>query len=131
MLTMDFVTDPGHWRERAKSIRVTAQSLDDDDAKVRMLKIAEGYEALSRQSEESRDRVRQIEDAERDRGERRHYMGRKPSFDRTQLDAVRDLLGKGLGISETAKQARVSRQTVYRIQADPAGAETALVRWRG
>jgi DNA invertase Pin-like site-specific DNA recombinase len=48
-------------------------------------------------------------------------MGRKPSFDRTQLDAIRDLLGKGLGVTETAKQARVSRQTVYRIQADLAG----------
>jgi DNA invertase Pin-like site-specific DNA recombinase len=71
-----------------------------------------------------------IEDAERDRGERRHYMGRKPSFDRAQLNAVRDLLGKGLGVSETAKQARVSRQTIYRIQADLAGAEAALMRWR-
>jgi putative DNA-invertase from lambdoid prophage Rac len=71
------------------------------------------------------------EDAERERGERRHYMGRKPSFDRKQLDAVRDLLGQGLGISETAKGARVSRQTVYRIQADPAGAEAALTRWGG
>jgi DNA invertase Pin-like site-specific DNA recombinase len=58
-------------------------------------------------------------------------MGRKPSFDRTQLDAVRDSLGKGLGVSETAKQARVSRQTVYRIQADLAGAEAAVMRWRG
>jgi hypothetical protein len=35
-----------------------------------------------------------------------------------------------LGLSETAKQARVSRQTVYRIQADLAGAEAALMRWR-
>jgi hypothetical protein len=52
MLAMDFVTDPEHWRERAESIRVTAQSLDDDDAKVRMLRIAEGYEELSRQSDQ-------------------------------------------------------------------------------
>ena len=54
MLTMDLMTDPEHWRERAKSILVTAESLDDDDAKARMLRIAKGYEALSRQSEERR-----------------------------------------------------------------------------
>ena len=55
MLTMDFlVTDPEHWRERAESIRVTANSLNDADAKARMLKIAEGYEVLRRQTEERR-----------------------------------------------------------------------------
>ena len=69
------------------------------------------------------------EDPERDRGERRHYMGRKPSFSRQQLETVRALLGQSIGISETAKKARVSRQTVYRIQGDPAGAEAALLRW--
>jgi hypothetical protein len=54
MLTMDFATDPEHWRERAKNIRVTAESLDDHDAKARMLRIAKGYEALSQRSEERR-----------------------------------------------------------------------------
>jgi hypothetical protein len=52
MLAMGFVTDPEHWRERAESIRLTASSLKDEHAKARMLKIAEGYEALRRQSEE-------------------------------------------------------------------------------
>ncbi len=55
MLTMDYlVTDPEHWAERAKDIRVTASSLRDQDAKSRMLKIAEGYERLRRQTEERR-----------------------------------------------------------------------------
>lgn len=51
MLTMGFVTDPEHWRERAEDMRLTA-SLKNEGAKARMLKIAEGYEALRRQSEE-------------------------------------------------------------------------------
>jgi hypothetical protein len=54
MLTMGFVTDPEHWRERAEDIRVTARSLHDADAKARMLKIADGYEALRKQTEDRR-----------------------------------------------------------------------------
>jgi hypothetical protein len=49
---MGFVTDPDHWRERAQGMRLTASSLKDERAKARMLKIAEGYDALGRQSEE-------------------------------------------------------------------------------
>jgi hypothetical protein len=52
MLTMGFVTDPQHWRERAEHMRLTANSLKDEQAKTRMLRIAEGYEALRRQTEE-------------------------------------------------------------------------------
>jgi len=52
MLTMGFVTDPEHWRERAEDIRLTANSLKDEHAKARILKIAEGYEALRRQTEQ-------------------------------------------------------------------------------
>ena len=55
MLATGFlVTDPEHWRQRAEGIRVTANSLDDPQTKARMLKIAEGYEALRRQTEERR-----------------------------------------------------------------------------
>jgi hypothetical protein len=52
MLIMRFVADPEHWRERAEDMRLTASSVKDEHAKARMLKIAEGYEALRRQSEE-------------------------------------------------------------------------------
>jgi hypothetical protein len=52
MFAMGFVTDPEHWRERAESMRLTASSLKDENAKARMLKIAEGYEALGRQTEQ-------------------------------------------------------------------------------
>jgi hypothetical protein len=55
MLTTEYlVTDPEYWREQAESIRVTASSLHDADAKARMLKIADGYEALRKQAEERR-----------------------------------------------------------------------------
>ena len=52
MLTIGFVTDPEHWRERAEDMRLTASSLKDEDAKTQLLKIAKGYEALRRQTEE-------------------------------------------------------------------------------
>jgi hypothetical protein len=48
MLTKGFVTDPDHWRERAEDMRLTASALEDEHAKARMLRIAEGYEALGR-----------------------------------------------------------------------------------
>lgn len=48
------VTDPEHWAERAKDIRMSAGSLHDPDAKARMLKIADGYEVLRRRTEERR-----------------------------------------------------------------------------
>jgi hypothetical protein len=52
MLAMSFVTDPDHWRDRAEDMRLTASALTDEHARARMLKIAEGYEALGRQSKE-------------------------------------------------------------------------------
>lgn len=57
------------------------------------------------------------------------YRGRKPSFNREQVDMVRDLLSKGIGISEVAKASGLSRQTVYRIKDDPEGTEKALLLW--
>jgi putative DNA-invertase from lambdoid prophage Rac len=57
------------------------------------------------------------------------YRGRKPSFDRAQLEAVRAMLHQAVGISEVARTAGLTRQTVYRIQADPAAQEAALAVW--
>jgi len=36
---------------------------------------------------------------------------------------------RSAGIAELAKTAKLSRQTVYRIKDDPAGAEEALTAW--
>lgn len=57
------------------------------------------------------------------------YRGRKPSFTHTQLTTVRDMDGQGVG--EIAKATGLSRQTVYRIKADPAAAEAVLASWAG
>lgn len=58
------------------------------------------------------------------------YRGRKPSFTADHLDTVRDLEGKGVGVSEIARTTGLSRQTIYRIKNDPAGAEKALAVWQ-
>ncbi|SFU53517.1 Site-specific DNA recombinase [Methylobacterium sp. 174MFSha1.1] len=57
------------------------------------------------------------------------YRGRKPSYSRAQLEAVRAQLAQGASVSAIARDTGLSRQTVYRIQEDPAEAEAALARW--
>jgi putative DNA-invertase from lambdoid prophage Rac len=60
----------------------------------------------------------------------RAYIGRKPSYMRDQLNEVRAMLGqRAVGIAQIAKETGLTRQTVYRIKRDPAGAEAALVVW--
>jgi putative DNA-invertase from lambdoid prophage Rac len=64
------------------------------------------------------------------RNEDRAYLGRKPSFTRQQFDTVRGMLGQqAVGIAQIAKNAGLSRQTIYRIKDDPAGSEAALTAW--
>lgn len=57
------------------------------------------------------------------------YRGRKPSFSRAQFQTTVDLLGKATGISEISKVSGLSRQTIYRIKDDMAGAEKSLAVW--
>lgn len=57
------------------------------------------------------------------------YRGRKPTFTRTQLDTVSAMVAQGAGVSAIAKATGLSRQTVYRVQEDPAAAEAVLARW--
>jgi len=58
------------------------------------------------------------------------YRGRKPSFNRSQLETVRDMLGLDVGISQIARTTGLSRQTIYRISTDHAAAEAVLANWR-
>lgn len=44
------------------------------------------------------------------------YLGRKPSYSRSQLVSVRDMLGQGANVSTIAKTTDLSRQTIYRIK---------------
>lgn len=57
------------------------------------------------------------------------YRGRKPSFTRHQLDTVSAMQAQGAGVSAIARATGLSRQTVYRVQEDPAAAEAVLARW--
>ena len=59
----------------------------------------------------------------------RKYAGRKPSYDRAAVEAVRGLLKQGQGASAVAKVTGLTRQTVVRIREDEAGVEEALTRW--
>jgi DNA invertase Pin-like site-specific DNA recombinase len=58
------------------------------------------------------------------------YLGRKPSYSREQYSLVQAMLGQKAGIAEIAREAGLTRQTVYRIQRDPGGAEAALTAWK-
>ncbi len=57
------------------------------------------------------------------------YRGRKPSYSREQLKVVQDMFGKDANIVQIGTATNLSRQTVYRIQDDPAAAEAALAAW--
>ncbi|RWQ24208.1 recombinase family protein [Mesorhizobium sp.] len=63
------------------------------------------------------------------RAQEDRYRGRKPSYDRTALQAVTDMLAQGHGTSKVAKASGLTRQTVLRIKEDPAAAEKALAAW--
>jgi putative DNA-invertase from lambdoid prophage Rac len=58
----------------------------------------------------------------------RAYRGRKPSFTRAQLKAVRDM-AQTTGIAQIAKTKGLTRQTVYRIKDDPVACEAMLTAW--
>lgn len=57
------------------------------------------------------------------------YRGRKPSYDRTTLDAVLERHRNGTGALTIAKELGLSRGAVRRIVGDPEGAQKALARW--
>lgn len=57
------------------------------------------------------------------------YKGRKPSYDRKQYLAVRDMLSQDAGTSAIASAIGITRQSVLRIKASPEQAEAALASW--
>ncbi|MCK1554033.1 MULTISPECIES: recombinase family protein [unclassified Bradyrhizobium] len=57
------------------------------------------------------------------------YRGRKPTFDKGQLETVRNMLEWSAGVGQIAAATGLSRQTIYRIKDDPTAAEEALASW--
>ena len=59
----------------------------------------------------------------------RAYRGRKPSYSRKEFESAQAMLGKSASVGEVARDTGLTRQTVYRMKADPVGAEAALATW--
>jgi putative DNA-invertase from lambdoid prophage Rac len=59
------------------------------------------------------------------------YLGRKPSYTRRQLDRILSALSSASApsLSTIARTEGLTKQTVYRIKADPRAAEAALGAW--
>jgi putative DNA-invertase from lambdoid prophage Rac len=57
------------------------------------------------------------------------YRGRKPSYTREQFETVRNMLTLSRPVAQIAKETGLSRQTIYRINEDPAASEAALTTW--
>ena len=55
------------------------------------------------------------------------YLGRKPQYSLEQIRAVQEMAG--VSVTEIARETGLSRQAVYRIQADPAAATAAVQAW--
>jgi putative DNA-invertase from lambdoid prophage Rac len=62
-------------------------------------------------------------------GERGKYLGRKPSYTSAQLEQVRDMLAQDAGHSAISRATGLSRAVVWRIEQEPAKAESALDAW--
>lgn len=55
------------------------------------------------------------------------YLGRKPRYSLEQIQAVQEMAG--VSVTEIARETGLSRQAVYRIQANPAAAIAAVQAW--
>lgn len=88
------------------------------------------FMAAMSQAQAEATKVAQIAGIEHAKAQGDKYRGRKPSYTRDQLRAVQDMLGQDAGISVIAKTTGLSRQAIYRIKDDPAGAEAVLAEWR-
>ena len=64
------------------------------------------------------------------KGDETRYKGKKPTYDRSALAQVQNMLATGAGASAISKETGLTRQTVLRIKDDPAKAEAALARWQ-
>ena len=74
-----------------------------------------GFMAATAQAQAEANKEAQKAGIEHARAQEAAYLGRKPSYNREQFQAVLNLLGQGSGISGIAKETDLSRQAIYRI----------------
>lgn len=87
------------------------------------------FMAASAQAQAEIMKAAQRAGIEAKKGDQERYRGKKPSYDRAAFIQVVNMLALGSGASEIAKATGLTRQTVLRIKADPAQAESALRKW--
>jgi putative DNA-invertase from lambdoid prophage Rac len=88
-----------------------------------------GFMAATAQAQAEATKEAQRAGIEHAKANTDRYKGRKPTYDRTQYLAVRDMLAQEAGTSAIAKSMGLTRQTVLRIKAAPDQAEAALASW--
>ncbi|KQP08296.1 recombinase family protein [Methylobacterium sp. Leaf93] len=88
-----------------------------------------GFMAATAQSQAEATKEAQKAGIEHAKSLDEKYLGRKPSYNREQFDAVVDALGRGEAVQAVAKATGISRGTIYRIRDNRAEAEAALARW--
>ncbi|GJD86681.1 Serine recombinase PinR [Methylobacterium hispanicum] len=88
-----------------------------------------GFMAATAQAQAEATKEAQKAGIEHAKGREDAYRGRKPSYNVAQLEVVQQLLAQGKSVTATAQATGVTRQTVYRIAANPEEAAAALARW--
>jgi len=88
-----------------------------------------GFMAATAQAQAEATKEAQRAGIEHDRAKGEGYLGRKPTYTRATLEPVCDRLAQGTGIAGIAKETGLSRQAIYRIKEDRAGAEATLAAW--
>jgi putative DNA-invertase from lambdoid prophage Rac len=58
-----------------------------------------------------------------------NYLGRQPSFTREQIDKVRELDALSKSVAQISEATNLTRQTVYRIKANPDWANQLVASW--
>jgi DNA invertase Pin-like site-specific DNA recombinase len=88
-----------------------------------------GFMAATAQAQAEATKEAQRAGIEHAKASADRYKGRKPSYNRSQYQLVRDMLGQEAGTSAIASAVGITRQSVLRIKASPEQAEAALAAW--
>lgn len=47
-----YIDNPQRWRDRAEEARIQADQMSDDDTRLMMLRVAQGYDRMAQRAEE-------------------------------------------------------------------------------